>query len=126
MAKIRIRAEAFGNLGDAFTQLHGKELSYNNLLDLDAAVALISEFNETTFAILKHNNACGVASRPRLTDAWKAALAGDPVSAYGGVLITNREVDAEVAAEINLLFFEIIPCTRLRKKCTGTTQKQEK
>ena len=98
----------FGNLGDAFTQLHGKELSYNNLLDLDAAVALISEFNETTFAILKHNNACGVASRPRLTDAWKAALAGDPVSAYGGVLITNREVDAEVAAEINLLFFEII------------------
>ncbi len=98
----------FGNLADAFTQLHGKELSYNNLLDLDAAVALISEFNETTFAILKHNNACGVASRPRLTDAWKAALAGDPVSAYGGVLITNREIDAEVAAEINQLFFEII------------------
>ena len=98
----------YGNLHEVFEQLHGKELSYNNLLDLDAAVGLISEFSETTFAILKHNNACGVASRPLLTDAWKDALAGDPVSAYGGVLVTNAIVDAEVAAEINLLFFEII------------------
>lgn len=98
----------FGNLNEAFEQLHGKELSYNNLLDLDAAVGLIREFSETTFAILKHNNACGAASRPLLTDAWKAALAGDPVSAYGGVLVTNVVVDAETAAEINLLFFEII------------------
>ncbi|MCB9016042.1 MAG: bifunctional phosphoribosylaminoimidazolecarboxamide formyltransferase/IMP cyclohydrolase [Lentimicrobiaceae bacterium] len=98
----------FGNLHQVFEQLHGKELSYNNLLDLDAAVGLIKEFKETTFAILKHNNACGVASRPLLTDAWKAALAGDPVSAYGGVLVTNTIIDAEAAAEINLLFFEII------------------
>jgi len=97
-----------GKLNEVFEQIHGKELSYNNLLDLDAAVSLISEFKETTFAILKHNNACGAASRPLLTDAWKAALAGDPVSAYGGVLVTNAIVDAETAAEINLLFFEII------------------
>ncbi|NTW26372.1 MAG: bifunctional phosphoribosylaminoimidazolecarboxamide formyltransferase/IMP cyclohydrolase, partial [Lentimicrobium sp.] len=102
------KGEFFGNLNDAFEQLHGKELSYNNLLDLDAAVSLIRDFTETTFAILKHNNACGVASRPRLSDAWKAALAGDPVSAYGGVLITNAVIDEEAAAEINLLFFEII------------------
>jgi len=98
----------FGNLESVFEQLHGKELSFNNLLDLDAAIGLIREFDETTFAILKHNNACGVASRPRLTDAWKAALAGDPVSAYGGVLITNTIIDPDAAAEINLLFFEII------------------
>lgn len=98
----------YGNLDDVFEQIHGKALSYNNLLDLDAAVGLIREFSETTFAILKHNNACGAASRPLLTDAWKAALAGDPVSAYGGVLVTNAIVDAETAAEINLLFFEII------------------
>ncbi len=102
------KGEFFGNLNEVFEQLHGKELSYNNLLDLDAAVSLIRDFTDTTFAILKHNNACGVASRPRLTDAWKAALAGDPVSAYGGVLITNAVVDEEAAAEINLLFFEII------------------
>ncbi|MBK6965148.1 MAG: bifunctional phosphoribosylaminoimidazolecarboxamide formyltransferase/IMP cyclohydrolase [Bacteroidales bacterium] len=102
------KGEFFGNLNEVFEQLHGKELSYNNLLDLDAAVSLIREFTETTFAILKHNNACGVATRPRLTDAWKAALAGDPVSAYGGVLITNTHIDDEAAAEINLLFFEII------------------
>lgn len=98
----------FGDLNEVFEQLHGKELSYNNLLDLDAAVSLIRDFSETTFAILKHNNACGAASRPLLSDAWKAALAGDPVSAYGGVLVTNRVIDEETAAEINLLFFEII------------------
>ncbi len=102
------QGEFFGNLSDVFDQLHGKELSYNNLLDLDAAVSLIRDFNETTFAILKHNNACGVASRPILADAWKAALAGDPVSAYGGVLITNAIIDQETAAQVNLLFFEII------------------
>jgi phosphoribosylaminoimidazolecarboxamide formyltransferase/IMP cyclohydrolase len=98
----------FGNLGDLFDQLHGKEISYNNLLDIDAAVGLISEFTETTFAILKHNNACGLASREKLVDAWKSALAGDPVSAFGGVLITNREVDAETAEEANKIFFEVI------------------
>ncbi len=75
----------FGDFEEMFEQLHGKEISYNNLLDIDAAVGLMSEFEETTFAILKHNNACGIASREKLTDAWKDALAGDPVSAFGGV-----------------------------------------
>lgn len=100
--------EFYGNPDEVFIQLHGKELSYNNLLDLDAAIALISEFKETTFAIIKHNNACGIATRSKLTEAWKAALAGDPVSAYGGVLIANTPLDEETAVEINKLFFEII------------------
>ncbi len=98
----------FGDFDEMFEQLHGKEISYNNLLDVDAAVCLISDFEDTTFAILKHNNACGLASRENLIDAWKDALAGDPVSAFGGVLITNAKVDAATAAEINNLFFEII------------------
>ena len=98
----------FGNLDMMLEQLHGKEISYNNLLDIDAAVNLIAEFDETTFAILKHNNACGLASRDNLTEAWKDALAGDPVSAFGGVLIANREIDAETATEIDRLFFEVI------------------
>jgi phosphoribosylaminoimidazolecarboxamide formyltransferase/IMP cyclohydrolase len=98
----------FGNFEEMFDQLHGKEISYNNLLDVDAAVCLISDFDETTFAILKHNNACGLACREKLIDAWKDALAGDPVSAFGGVLITNAGVDALTAGEINNLFFEII------------------
>jgi phosphoribosylaminoimidazolecarboxamide formyltransferase/IMP cyclohydrolase len=97
----------YGNLDELFEQLHGKQISYNNLLDIDAAVNLMSEFSETTFAILKHNNACGLASRERLTDAWKDALAGDPVSAFGGILITNKEVDKETAEEMDKLFFEV-------------------
>ncbi len=97
-----------GDLSAVFDQLHGKAISYNNLNDLDAAIGLIADFSEPTFAILKHNNACGLATRTHLADAWKDALAGDPVSAYGGVLITNRPVDAETATEINKLFFEII------------------
>ena len=97
-----------GDLDAIFTQLNGKELSYNNLLDIDAAVNLISEFDETTFAVLKHNNACGLACRPKLIDAWKDALAGDPTSAFGGVLITNKEVDLETAEEINKLFYEVL------------------
>ncbi len=102
------QAAFFGNLSEIFEQLHGREISYNNLGDLDAAIALINEFAETTFAILKHNNACGLASRPVLKDAWEAALAGDPVSAFGGVLICNIPVDIDTAKEINKLFFEII------------------
>lgn len=98
----------YGNLDELFDKLNGKELSYNNLLDVDAAVALIAEFSEPTFAVLKHNNACGIASRDNLTEAWKAALAADPVSAFGGILITNREVDETTATEINNLFFEVI------------------
>ena len=98
----------YGNIDELFTQLNGKEISYNNLLDIDAAVNLIKEFKETTFAIIKHNNACGIASRPKLIDAWKDALAGDPVSSFGGILVTNVPVDMETAEEINKLFFEII------------------
>ncbi len=98
----------FGKLEDVFEQLHGKAISYNNLQDLDAAVHLIDDFDECTFAVLKHNNACGLASRPNLLDAWNDALAGDPVSAFGGVLVTNRQLTGEVAMSINKLFFEII------------------
>ncbi len=98
----------FGDFDAMFTQLHGKEISYNNLLDIDAAVTLISEFTEPTFAVLKHNNACGLATRPTIAEAWKDALAGDPVSAFGGVLITNGTVDAAAAEEINKIFFEVI------------------
>jgi len=98
----------YGNFNELFEQIHGKEISYNNLLDIEAAVNLISEFTDTTFAILKHNNACGLAVREKLVEAWKDALAGDPVSAFGGVLITNREIDKETAEEINKIFFEVI------------------
>lgn len=97
-----------GDLDKFFDKLHGKEISYNNLLDIDAAVSLMGEFTDTTFAVLKHNNACGLASRPTVLEAWKDALAGDPVSAFGGVLITNAEVDAATAEEINKIFFEVI------------------
>ncbi len=98
----------YGDLSAMFDQLNGKELSYNNLVDIDAAVALIDEFNEPTFAILKHTNACGVASRTSLQEAWTLALACDPVSAFGGVIICNGEVDGATAAEINKLFFEVL------------------
>ena len=98
----------YGQFNNMFDQLHGKEISYNNLLDIDAAVNLIDEFDELTFAILKHNNACGVASRSNVVDAWKDALAGDPVSAFGGILITNTTINKEAAEEINKIFFEVI------------------
>lgn len=99
-----------GRLDDYFDKLHGKEISYNNLLDIDAAVSLMSEFagDEPTFAVLKHNNACGLATRATVAEAWRDALAGDPVSAFGGVLICNREIDSEAAAEIDKIFFEVI------------------
>ena len=89
-------------------QIHGKEISYNNLLDIEAAIELISDFEETTVAILKHNNACGCAGGETVAMAWEKALAADPVSAFGGIIITNREVDAESAAEMNKIFFEVI------------------
>ncbi len=98
----------YGDFDDMFEKLQGKEISYNNLLDIDAAVNLISDFDDVTFAILKHNNACGVASRPSVLDAWRDALAGDPVSAFGGVLITNAVIDKATAEEINKIFFEVI------------------
>lgn len=98
----------YGNLDEMFTKLNGKELSYNNLVDVDAAVALIDEFSEPTFAILKHTNACGLASHSDIKQAWLDALACDPVSAFGGVLIANREIDLATAEEINQLFFEVL------------------
>lgn len=97
-----------GDFDHLFTQLHGKEISYNNLLDIDAAVNLMAEFTDPTFVILKHNNACGVATRPHIHQAWIDALACDPVSAFGGVLVANREIDAQTAAEIGKIFFEVI------------------
>jgi phosphoribosylaminoimidazolecarboxamide formyltransferase / IMP cyclohydrolase len=98
----------YGDPDQIFDKLHGKEISYNNLLDLDAALSLIDEFDTTTFVIIKHNNACGVASRDNGVQAWKDALACDPVSAYGGVIVTNIAIDALTAAEIDRIFFEII------------------
>ena len=98
----------YGDFDAMFEQLHGKDISYNNLLDIDAACGLIDEFDTTTVAILKHNNACGLASRPMVADAWAAALAGDPVSAFGGIIIANAKIEAEAAAEIGKIFFEVI------------------
>lgn len=98
----------YGNFKEMFDQLHGKEISFNNLLDIDAATSLIKEFEEPTFAVIKHNNACGLASRDNITEAWEAALQGDPVSAFGGVLVANREINNACAESINKIFFEII------------------
>jgi phosphoribosylaminoimidazolecarboxamide formyltransferase / IMP cyclohydrolase len=98
----------FGDLSKVFDKLHGKEISYNNLLDLDAALSLIDEFRTPAYVIIKHNNACGVAVRDNSLDAWKDALACDPISAYGGVIITNTSVNEVVASEIDKIFFEII------------------
>ena len=112
------RALFKGNLDDLFIQLHGKEISYNNLVDIDAAVQLISEFSKVsptggdlegiTFGIIKHTNVCGIASREKISDAWKDALAGDPESAFGGVLISNSLIDKETATAINEIFFEVL------------------
>ena len=104
------KAYFFGDLEAMFDKLHGKELSYNNLLDVDAAVNLIQEFKgeAPTFAILKHNNACGFAQRETIKQAYVDALAGDPVSAFGGILIANTEIDADTATEIHSLFCEVV------------------
>ncbi len=101
-------ARYYGKFDANFEQIHGKEISYNNLLDIDAACGLIDEFDTTTVAILKHNNACGLASRATVLDSWKDALAGDPVSAFGGVIICNSRIEAEAAEEIGKIFFEVI------------------
>ncbi len=100
----------YGKLDELFDKLHGKALSYNNLLDVDAAVNLMQEFKNEgpTFAILKHNNACGIAIKKTIKDAYEAALAGDPVSAFGGILISNTKIDLETAEEINKLFCEVV------------------
>lgn len=106
------QAHFFGQLGECFEQLHGKEISYNNLVDIDAAVELISEFDTSemgsVFAIIKHTNVCGISARASVAEAWKDALAGDPESAFGGVLVSNGEVDEATAGAINEIFFEVL------------------
>jgi phosphoribosylaminoimidazolecarboxamide formyltransferase / IMP cyclohydrolase len=98
----------YGDLNELFDQLNGKELSYNNLVDVDAAVQLIKEFNDTTFAIIKHTNVCGVAQRETVKESWDTALAGDPESAFGGVLVCNGTIDKATAEAINEIFFEVL------------------
>ncbi len=115
----------FGRFGEMFEQVHGKDISYNNLLDIDAAVSLIAEFTETTFAVLKHNNPCGVASRPTVKEAWTDALAGDPVSAFGGVLVTNATIDGATAAEINKIFFEVIIAPAYEPEALGILEQKK-
>ena len=117
-----------GDFSALFDQIHGKELSYNNLLDVDAAVNLMAEFkNETpTFAILKHNNACGLAQRETLHQAYIDALAGDPKSAFGGILIANKTLDHETASEINNLFCEVVIAPAYEEKALKTLQKKKK
>lgn len=102
------QAKFYGELEEVFDVLGGKELSYNNLVDVDAAVNLVAEFTEPSFVVIKHTNACGVASRPTVLEAWKAALAGDPVSAFGGILATNTKIDKTTAEAINEIFFEVL------------------
>ena len=101
-------ASFYGDLDALFEKLNGKELSYNNLVDIDAACQVIAEFSGAAFAVIKHTNVCGIAERDNVTHAWEAALAGDPESAFGGVLATNRNIDADTAKKINELFFEIL------------------
>ena len=98
----------YGDLNEMFEQLNGKELSYNNLVDVDAAMQIITEYRDTTFGIIKHTNVCGIASRPTVKEAWDAALAGDPESAFGGVLVCNSAIDVATANAINEIFFEVL------------------
>jgi phosphoribosylaminoimidazolecarboxamide formyltransferase / IMP cyclohydrolase len=98
----------YGNTEEVFDKLHGKELSYNNLVDVDAAIQIISEFNTTTFGIIKHTNVCGIAQRETVKESWDAALAGDPESAFGGVLVCNGTIDKATAVAINEIFFEVL------------------
>lgn len=121
----------FGRFDDMLHQLHGKEISYNNLLDIDAAVKLVQEFGseeykgKTAFCILKHNNACGVALRDDVLTAWTDALACDPVSAFGGVLITNTVIDAATADEINKIFFEVIIAPAYEEEALATLRSKK-
>ncbi|WP_333876860.1 bifunctional phosphoribosylaminoimidazolecarboxamide formyltransferase/IMP cyclohydrolase [Flavobacterium sp.] len=117
----------FGEFDKMFTKVHGKELSYNNLLDVDAAVNLILEFkdNDPTFAILKHNNACGLATRTTMKEAYLAALAGDPTSAFGGVLIANGTIDEATAHEINSLFCEVVIAPNFDEKAIAVLSEKK-
>jgi phosphoribosylaminoimidazolecarboxamide formyltransferase/IMP cyclohydrolase len=101
-------AAFYGDMDSLFEQLHGKELSYNNLVDIDAACQLVAEFEQPCFAVVKHTNPCGIAERENIEEAWAAAHAGDPESAFGGVLVANRPITRKVAEEINAIFFEVL------------------
>lgn len=103
-------ASFIGNINNIFEQISGKEISYNNLVDVDAAISLINEFkeNKPTFAIIKHTNPCGIASRETVSSAWDAALACDPTSAFGGILICNHEIDLPTANSIDEIFYEVL------------------
>ena len=116
----------YGKLEEMFDIYGEKEISYNNILDIDAAVNLIAEFNTPTVAILKHNNACGVASRQTLLQSWHDALAGDPVSAFGGIIITNQTVDTETAIEIDKLFYEVLIAPEFDKEAFDLLSKKPK
>ncbi len=118
----------YGPLEEVFEQLNGKELSYNNLVDIDAAVQLMAEFKDDkpTFAVLKHTNACGVAQADNVQQAWKGALAGDPVSAFGGVLISNQEIDAVTAEEISDLFYEVLIAPGFQEDALKILMKKKK
>ena len=117
----------FGDFDAMFNKVHGKELSYNNLLDVDAAVNLINEFKNDgpTFAILKHNNACGLASRTTISEAYLAALACDPTSAFGGVLISNTKIDVVTASEINKLFCEVVIAPEYDREAIAILQEKK-
>ncbi len=118
-------ASFFGNLQEVFTQLHGKELSYNNLVDVDGAMQLINEFTEPTFGIIKHTNTCGVASDTNLFAAWQKALAGDPESAFGGVLVCNGVITKEIANAIDEIFFEVLIANEIEGDALVILQKKK-
>lgn len=114
----------YGNINEIFTKIQGKEISYNNILDIDSAINLIREFSQTTLAIIKHTNVCGIASRPNLSEAWQAALNADPVSAFGGIIITNDVVDNNTAELINKIFFEVIIAPKYTKEALDILQQK--
>ncbi len=116
-----------GPLEDLFEQLHGKAISYNNLIDIDAALGLMAEFQDAspTFAVLKHTNSCGLATRPTLQEAWTAALAGDNVSAFGGILIANRPVDKATAEAIDAIFYEVLLAPEFKPDALETLKKKK-
>lgn len=118
-------ARFYGDLDKMFTQLHGKELSYNNLMDVDSCVRLIDEFEDLTYVIVKHNNACGVATAPTSAQAYLNALACDPVSAFGGVIITNGKVDKATAEELHHLFFEILIAPEFEEEALEILKKKK-
>jgi phosphoribosylaminoimidazolecarboxamide formyltransferase/IMP cyclohydrolase len=121
-------ASFYGNLEDIFSQKSGKALSYNNLVDIDAALHLMKDFREdqVSFAILKHTNPCGMATRPSVLKAWKAALAGDPISAFGGILACNTEIDLATAQEIDKIFYEVLIAPSFSADAFGFLSKKKK